>query len=162
MTFTKDKTGAFAFLVLALAYGLNIGDIPMLPGDEDEPFNAKTMPYFLAWVMGGVSFLMLVTRSRNETGADSVVKAFQGLYWGKTIQLLGLMVFYGMTITFLGFIPSTILFIFGGLWILEERRLKVLLLVSVPVTVIFWYILSQLLGIYLTHGELFFLLGGTQ
>ncbi|MEH6403764.1 MAG: tripartite tricarboxylate transporter TctB family protein [Sneathiella sp.] len=162
MTITKDKAGAFAFLVLALAYGLNIGDIPMLPGDEDEPFNAKTMPIFLAWFMGGVSFLMLVTRSTNENGSDPVVAAFTGLQWGKTAQLLGLMIFYGFTITFLGFIPATILFILGGLWILEERRLKVLLLTSIPLTVIFWYILSQLLGIYLTHGELFFMLGGTQ
>ncbi|PHR01271.1 MAG: tricarboxylic transport TctB [Sulfitobacter sp.] len=162
MTFSKDKAGAFAFLALALAYGLNIGDIPMLPGDEDEPFNAKTMPIFLSWMTGIVSFLLLVMPSRNETGGEPVIAAFKGLQWRKTFQLLGLMLLYGLALTYLGFIPATILFIASGLWILNERRLKYLIFSSIPLTVAFWYILSQLLGIYLTHGEIFYLLGGAQ
>jgi len=68
-----------------------------------------------------------------------------------------LMVGYGLTIEPLGFLISTILFLSGGFWAMGERRIKIILLVSITVTVVFWFILTQLLKIYLEPGILYYL-----
>lgn len=163
MTLSKDKAGALAFLVLAIAYGIYAQDIPMYPGDENEPFNAKTMPNALAWLTGATAFLMLVLPSRNPNGALSFTEVFRGLNWAKTLELLGLMALYGFTIKPLGFVISTILFLIGSIWALGERRMKVIFLTAVPLTIGFWVVLSQLLGIYLSPGELYLtIMGGNQ
>jgi putative tricarboxylic transport membrane protein len=46
------------------------------------------------------------------------------------------------------------LFLSGGFWAMGERRIKLMLLVSIGVTVGFWFILTQLLRIYLEPGLL--------
>ncbi|HCW68924.1 MAG TPA: tripartite tricarboxylate transporter TctB family protein, partial [Thalassospira lucentensis] len=43
--------------------------------------------------------------------------------------------------------------------VLGERRIKVLLGASIPVVFIFWYLLTQLMGIYLAPGDIFEMLG---
>ena len=69
------------------------------------------------------------------------------------------MVFYGFTIRYLGFLISTTIFLVGGFAVLGERRIKVLLGASIPVVFIFWYLLTQLMGIYLAPGDIFEMLG---
>ncbi len=64
------------------------------------------------------------------------------------------MIFYGATLEPFGFIISTITFLILGYLILGERRVKTLILASVPVVIIFWAIMTQLLGIYLSSGDL--------
>jgi len=49
MSINRDKFGAMLFLCLALIYGYYVGDIPLLFGDEDAPFNARTLPNAIAW-----------------------------------------------------------------------------------------------------------------
>ena len=60
MSINRDKFGALLFLCLALIYGFYVGDIPLLFGDEDAPFNARTLPNALAWILGVVSFIQLM------------------------------------------------------------------------------------------------------
>ncbi|WP_085899091.1 tripartite tricarboxylate transporter TctB family protein [Kiloniella majae] len=157
MTLSKEKAGALCFLVLAIAYGMEARHIPLFPGDELEPFTARTMPIALSWLTGIVSFLLLVLPQREET--DDILSVFRGLNWGRTSILIGLMVFYGLTLSPLGFLLSTVLFLIGGIYALGERRWSVILLSSVPATVGFWFILDKLLGIYLAPGEIFAMLG---
>ncbi len=157
MSISKDKAGALGFLVLAIFYGYYAGEVKMLPGDENEPFNAQTMPTALAWLTGLASFLLLVLPGRNKD--DDVLDAFRGLNWGRTIRLMILMVIYGLTLSYFGFLISTIIFLIGGIYTLGERRWKVILLTSIPVTIVFWFILTQMLEIYLAPGEIFYLMG---
>lgn len=160
MTLSRDKAGALAFLALAIAYGMFIQDIPLLPGDEMEPFNARTLPKALAWGMGIVSFLMLVLPTRNKEEAVPFLTVFKGLNWLKALALLASMVAYGLALKPMGFILATILFLLAGQLILGERRPLILFLASVPLVIAFWFILSQLLDIYLDPGDLFRFLGG--
>ncbi len=157
MSINRDKFGALLFLCLALIYGYYVSDIPLLFGDEDAPFNAQTLPNALAWVLGVVSFIQLVMPAREEAGSLSA--AFKGLKWRRVILLAGMMIFYGLTIRYLGFLISTIIFLSCGFAILGERRIKVLLGASIPIVVAFWFLLSQLMGIYLAPGDIFELLG---
>ena len=157
MSINRDKFGALLFLCLALIYGFYVDDIPLLFGDEDAPFNAQTLPNALAWILGVVSFIQLVMPANQEAGNLSA--AFRGLKWGRVVQLAVLMVFYGFTIRYLGFLISTTIFLVGGFAVLGERRIKVLLGASIPVVFIFWYLLTQLMGIYLAPGDIFEMLG---
>lgn len=157
MSINRDKFGALLFLCLALIYGFYVDDIPLLFGDEDAPFNAQTLPNALAWILGVVSFIQLVMPANHEAGNLSA--AFRGLKWGPVVQLAVLMVFYGFTIRYLGFLISTTIFLVGGFAVLGERRIKVLLGASIPVVFIFWYLLTQLMGIYLAPGDIFEMLG---
>jgi putative tricarboxylic transport membrane protein len=79
--------------------------------------------------------------------------------WKPVIMLAALMIFYGLTIRYLGFLISTTIFLMGGFAVLGESRIKVLLGAAVPVVFVFWFLLSQLMGIYLAPGDIFEMLG---
>ncbi len=150
MIITKDHIGAMVFLCLSVAYGYYAGQIPMLPGDEFEPFNAQTVPSALA-VLGAVLSLVLLVTTRMDTnqrlrlgGYDFVLVAL----------LLVLVMLFAIALEWLGFLISTVLFLIGGYWLLGERRIKILLIASVPFAVFIWFALSQLLDIYLAPGRL--------
>jgi putative tricarboxylic transport membrane protein len=124
----------------------------------DEVFTARTMPIALAIAGILVSGLILVLPSAHSGDNIKVPALFRGLDW-KRVGLLALtMLFYGLTIRWLGFVLSTCAFLIAGFWILGERRIKVLLLASVPLVIIFWLLMTKILGVYLDPGSLYFFL----
>ncbi len=150
MILTKDHIGGLVFLCLSVAYGYYAGQIQMLPGDEFEPFNARTIPDALALLGGLLSVAMLITakadpgRRLSLSGYDFVLVA----------QLLVLVVLFALALEWLGFLLATAFFLIAGYWLLGERRIRTLLLASVPFAVGIWFVLSQLLDIYLAPGRL--------
>ena len=43
----RDRVGAMIFLLFCLCYGYQTSQIPLFPGDEYEPFTARTLPTIL-------------------------------------------------------------------------------------------------------------------
>ncbi|TMO73952.1 tripartite tricarboxylate transporter TctB family protein, partial [Pseudoalteromonas sp. S3776] len=117
------------FLILALVYGYNAYQIPLQPWSMDEPFTSRTLPIFLSAIGSIVALLMLILPD-NE--AQSPIESFSGPGWKVTLALLVLMSLLGVALKPLGFLVSTTLFLLGGYWLLGERRIKVLLLASLP------------------------------
>jgi len=156
----KDKVGALFFLLLSIAYGVLAFDIPLTFVGKDEVFTAQTMPIALAIAGAIVSFLILVLPSEKTGDSANVAAVFRGLDWKRVGLLALLMVFYGATIRVLGFVLSTILFLIGGFWVLGERRVKILLLASIPIVLFFWLLMTKVLGVYLDPGSLYFFLEG--
>ncbi len=156
---TKDKVGALFFLVLSIAYGVLAFDIPLTFVGMDEVFTARTLPFALAVAGAVVAFFILVLPSAKTGGNAAIGAAFHGLNWKQVALLAGLMVFYGLTIRGIGFVLSTSLFLIGGFRVLGERRILVLLLASVPVVIMFWLLMTRVLGVYLDPGSLYFFLG---
>ncbi len=150
MIITKDHIGGLVFLCLAVAYGYYAGQIPMLPGDEFEPFNAQTVPNALS-LLGGLLSLALLLTSRLDPNKRLRLGGYDFVLVG---MLLVLVVLFGIALEWLGFLISTVLFLIGGYWLLGERRIKTLLIASVPFAVFIWFALSQLLDIYLAPGRL--------
>ena len=156
MTLTKDHIGGLVFLCLSVAYGYYAGQIPMFPGDEFEPFHAQTLPNALAWAGGLLSIALLVTARRDRQhrlrlgGYDFLLVAY----------LLVLVVIFAIALEWVGFLLSTLIFLIGGYWLLGERRIKTLLIASVPFAAGIWFVLSQLLEIYLAPGRLFTMIFG--
>ena len=153
---TKDKVGALVILILSIVYGAMTLNIPEAPGIEDSGVTPSSLPMALsATGIIAALLILILPADRHESGEEtSLAAAFKGLDWRCAAFLFLLMAGYGLILKPLGFLISTILFLFGGFWAMGERRIKLMLSVSIGVTVGFWFILTQLLGIYLEPGVL--------
>jgi putative tricarboxylic transport membrane protein len=154
-----DKAGALILLTFSIAYGLLAYKIPLTLLAQRETFNARTMPFALGIIGTVLSFLILVLPSGQTDEEDNVKDAFRGLDWPSVGLLIGMMIFYSMTLRFLGFVISSTIFLVGGFYILGERRIWLLLIGSVPLVLFIWFLMSRLLGMYIAPGEIFYLLG---
>ena len=148
---SRDRSSALIFLAFSLAYGALAFQIELFPGSEFELFTARTLPIGLAVAGTVVSFLMVIL----SRGTDQDKESLAGLNWTKVLALCALMAVFGATITRLGFVSATSLFLVGGFLLLGERRWYVVLGFALSVALGFWVILSKLLGIYLEPGLLF-------
>ncbi len=152
----KDHIGGMIFIVLSVAYGYYAYNIRMFPGDQFEPFNAQTLPVALAWAGAIIGVLMVATANRSEGNKLSLA----GLDVALVAKLMVLVFLFAQALEWVGFLLSTILFLIIGYWLLGERRIKMLLLASVPFAVCFWFLLAKLLEIYLAPGKLWTMIGG--
>lgn len=152
MNITKERLGGLLFLLLSLTYGYYATEIPGYPGDEYEPFTASTLPYALAGIGTLLSLLLVLFPGgeplRREEGD-----------WRRVFILLGLMVIYGLGLTWFGFVLSTIAFLSVGIRVLGKPSLRYGLMISVPFSIGFWALLTKGLNVYLEPGRLFTLLG---
>ena len=156
---TRDRLGALIILVFSLAYGYFAFDIPLTHVAQKAEFNARTMPFALAVIGIILSMLILVLPPATPGGRTPVVKIFRGLDWKRLAWLVGLMVAYAIGLYWLGFIFSSILFLIGGFMVLGERRWLTMILFALPLVMFIWFMMSYVLGMYISPGEIFYLLG---
>ncbi len=109
-----------------------------------------------------ISLLIIILPSLDKDKVTSVRQALGGLDWRRTAWLTGLMLVYSLGMPWVGFVIASIFFMAGGIMILGERSFKVVLLASVPLVVVLWFLLTKVLGMYIAPGELFYILGGTD
>lgn len=152
MTLSRDVAAALGFVAFSIAYGWQATGIDVFPGQEYEPFTPQTFPLALS-VIGAILGLSQVAKSLRAPVSEAA--SWGGYDWPRVGLLLLSMLFYGATFTWLGFLVSTALFLAAGYLILGERRAVVVGSASVLVTVVFWLIMTKILGIYLAPGELF-------
>jgi putative tricarboxylic transport membrane protein len=111
-----------------------------------ESMTARTFPYYLGLFGILVSSLILlfsfIKRDKEDLFDWENLKTFD---FKKGFYFILAMIFYGFTIRTLGFIISTILFLIIGFLILGERSIKVILLTSFGVSIVFWFLLTQVL-----------------
>ncbi|MBN1957818.1 MAG: tripartite tricarboxylate transporter TctB family protein [Desulfuromonadales bacterium] len=155
----REKIGALLLLLFSLAYGLLATRIPLSFIAQDETFTARTMPYGLAAAGLIISLLILVLPTGDPDGKKTLKEVTLGMDWRKAIFLVGAMVAYGLIMKWLGFLIASVLFLIAGFYILGERRIKGMLLASIPLVIVLWYIMSKLLGVYIAPGEIFYQLG---
>lgn len=151
MTICKDHIGGLVFLSLSAAYGYYAGQIQLLPGDEFEPFHAQTIPNALA-ILGAVLSVALLLTTKSS---DKNKLQLSGYDFPLVAKLLVLVVIFALALDWVGFLLATIFFLISGYWLLGERKIKTLLLASIPFSVGIWFALTQLLDIYLAPGKLF-------
>lgn len=152
-TLNSDKIAALLFCLFVLCYGYQTTLIPLFPGDEYEPFNARTLPTILTYAGIGLSVLLLVN-SNAKPSKDTGLKAYN---WRLLIQFLMLMALYGYGLYLIGFLLATSLFLLCGFYLLGERRKSILFGASFPFATAFYLLLTQGLDIYLEPGIVFFM-----
>lgn len=150
----RDSLGALIFLLFFTGYAIFAWQIPVLPFEELDAVNSSSIPKVYACAGILFSLLGVISPLLKGVGKEAILS---GLSWrsaGQTLVLLVLMWLYTSALEPLGFMLSTMAFLASGFLIMGERRWRIVLLASVPVTLVFWFIMTQLLGIYLVPGEL--------
>lgn len=155
----REKLGALIMLLFSISYGLLAFKIPLSFIAQDEFFTSRTMPYALALLGSILALMILVFPTVDPAGKHSLKEETQGMDWKTAILLVVGMILYGLLIKWLGFIISSILFLLGGFYVLGERRIKRMLLTAIPLVIFLWFVMSNLLGVYIAPGELFYMLG---
>lgn len=162
MSVNREKMGALFILALSIAYGIYAFKIPLIFLSRGEALNARTMPYALSVAGIVLSLLIIVLPSFEKDKAITVRESLSGLDWRRAAWLTGLMIVYSLGMPWVGFVIASIGFMAGGVMILGERNIKVILIASIPLVILLWFLLTRVLGMYIAPGELFYILGGTD
>ena len=143
MQLSKDRLGGLLLLAFCITYAMLSRDIRLLPFQENAAFHARTMPEVLSVLGIGLSLIVIVFPGSNRR------LDFGGYDWIRCLLFLALMSAYGLTIRPVGFILSTSLFLMIGFALLGERRPLMLILVSVPLVVAFWALMTLGLDVFI-------------
>jgi putative tricarboxylic transport membrane protein len=153
---TLERAIAGIFILLCLIYGYTAFvamEANLLPFELNMVFLPNTMPKWLS-VLGVIVGLAVVIQSESKADVeiDPGEIDYRNMRQYKLAQalfLLLLMVAYALLLRPIGFLAATTLFLAGGSFILGERRYIVLIPVAVFTAAIIWYLVQELLGIFL-------------
>jgi putative tricarboxylic transport membrane protein len=157
----KNKVGSSLILLFSLIYLNAAFDIPLNQVLGGEIFTARTLPQCLSIVTIVVCLIQL-SMSTGSTQTETISKAVSGFQWRPCVLLTLLMLFYGLSFNFLGFVIATFVFLLSGFIILGERRYLLCAGVSLALAIIIWGALTQVFDIYLDSGSLFRLVAGGE
>jgi len=153
MLLSKDRIGGVFLLIFCIIYAVMSQEIRLLPFQANAAFTARTMPEVLSALGIALSlWIILIPSNKNKP-------VFVGYHWVPTILFLISMSIYGLTIRYLGFIVSTSAFLIFGFFLLGERKPLTLFLVAVPIVILFWFLMTKGLNVYLAPLPEFFGLG---
>ncbi len=150
---TLDRTIALVFLTLCLIYGYAayfVMDAELAPFMKRNPVWPSTFPKVLA-VLGIVSaFWVAITAKAGPVKEDGIdYRRLRDYKIGQAAALIGLMTAYALALFPFGFIVSTVLFITLGAFTLGERKLHIVLPVAGITAGSLWYLVQEVLGIFL-------------
>ena len=153
---TLERAIALVFIAVCLAYGYTafvVMEASILPFERNLAFLPNVLPKWLS-VIGVVVGLAVLIQSRAgaqaEDDPDGIDAGNLRQYnLGQTILLLVLMVAYALLLRPVGFLTTTTLFLAGGAVILGERRYALLVPVAVLSAFLIWYLVQEVLGIFL-------------
>lgn len=148
-----DRWIALVLLGICLAYGYAAWftmDASLAPFMKRNPIWPSTFPKLLS-VLGIVAtlFILLGFEKAEPKEADIDYRRLGEYHLGQALQLLGLMVAYALCLRPLGFLISTSAFLVIGSYILGERKWHIMLPVAGIATVSVWYLVQEVLGIYM-------------
>jgi len=153
---TLDRSIAFIFLVLCIVYSYTAFvsmEASLLPFERNMSFLPNTMPKWLG-ILGAISALVVIfttgPENAHQPGEGDIDFRRLGDYKiGQALMLIGAMIAYALLLRSFGFIASTALFLIGGSVILGERKWQVMIPVSLFATFFIWYLVQEVLGIFL-------------
>ena len=148
-----DRWIALVLLGICLAYGYAAWftmDGSLAPFMRRNPIWPSTFPKVLSilGILATLAILLGVEKSEPKE-ADIDYRRLTEYHLGQALLLLGLMVVYALSLRPVGFLISTSAFLILGSFILGERKWLIMLPVSLIATVAVWYLVQEVLGIYM-------------
>ncbi|RVT86959.1 tripartite tricarboxylate transporter TctB family protein [Rhodobacteraceae bacterium CCMM004] len=153
-----DRWIALIFVVLCCIYAyaafFTMDDL-LPPFMQRNPIWPSTFPKVLA-VMGILAGLVVLLglEKPDPTAADRTpdidYRRLTDYKLGQALTLLAAMVAYALLLRPIGFLAATVLFLSAGAMILGERKLYILIPVAALATGIVWYLVQEVLGIFLS------------
>lgn len=148
-----DRWIALVLVGICLTYGYTAWftmDGGLAPFMKRNPIWPSTFPKVLSILGLGASLVILLGLEKSEVRyTDIDYRRLHEYKLGQALLLLALMVAYALCLRPMGFLFSTSAFLFLGSFVLGERKWLVMVLVSGIATLIVWYLVQQVLGIYL-------------
>ena len=131
----------------------------LLPFERFLAVKPNTMPIGLAiaGIICSIGILLQSKSSDNENESDAnanqkdidYIKNPKKFNWSHGIGLIVLATFYALSLRLVGFIFGTTSFLFLGGFLLGDRRYIMLFFVSITSSFIVWYLVDQVLTIFL-------------
>lgn len=150
-----DRWIALIFFVVCAVYGYTayfLMDVGLPPFMQRNPIWPSTFPKVLA-ILGMICSLVILfgfEKSDKEPGAmDINYRRLTEYNLGQAILLICLMILYAFSLRPIGFVTSTVLFLVLGAATLGERRFVVLVPVALIAAGSIWYLVQEVLGIFL-------------
>lgn len=148
-----DRWIALILLGACLIYGYTAWftmDTSLAPFMKRNPIWPSTFPKVLS-VLGiiGCLIILLGLEKTEPKEADIDYRRLTDYHLGQALLLLGLMVAYALCLRPLGFLGSTSAFLILGSFILGERKWHVMIPVALIATLSVWYLVQEVLGIYM-------------
>lgn len=148
-----DRWIALILLGICLTYGYAAWftmDAGLPPFMQRNPIWPSTFPKVLS-VLGiiATSITLLGLEKSEIKVAEIDYRRLGEYHLGQAVLLLALMVAYALCLRPLGFLFSTSAFLILGAFILGERRWIVMVAVALIATFVVWYLVQQVLGIYM-------------
>ena len=148
-----DRWIALILLGLCLAYGYTAWftmDASLAPFMKRNPIWPSTFPKVLS-ILGTIACLIILTGIEKTEIKEAEIdyRRLHEYKLGQAVMLLALMVAYALCLRPVGFIISTTAFLFLGAFILGERKWIIMASVAIIATMIVWYLVQEVLGIYM-------------
>ncbi|VAW24372.1 Tripartite tricarboxylate transporter TctB family [hydrothermal vent metagenome] len=150
-----DRWIALSILMISIAYGYTAFftmDANLPPFMQRNPIWPSTLPKALS-VMAAIASLIILfgveSTSSGPKDGDINYRRLGDYKIGQAIALLAMMVAYALLLRPAGFLPSTVLFLVSGGYILGERNYKILIPVALFAAGFIWYLVQVVLGIFL-------------
>ena len=124
----------------------------LAPFLKRNPVWPSTFPKILSVLAVATSFIILLKIEHpvgRSSSSDMDLSELKNYKIKEAIILLGLMVAYALLLRPAGFLLSTILFLSLGGVVLGERKVYILIPIITLATVIIWYLVQGVLGIFL-------------
>ena len=152
-----DRWIALIFVAFCCVYGYTAFftmDHLLPPFMQRNPVWPSTFPKMLAVLGVGLSLIVLLgveqSADGKETSSTDIDYRRLGEYKiGQALLLLALMAAYAMLLRPAGFLLATTGFLVAGSTVLGERKCHIMIPVSVLATVGVWYLVQEVLGIFL-------------
>ncbi|MFW8634800.1 tripartite tricarboxylate transporter TctB family protein [Cribrihabitans pelagius] len=161
-----DRWIALAVLLISLAYGYAAFftmDASLPPFMQRNPVWPSSFPKILS-VLTVLTALFVLLGFEKGAGEPKPMeinyRRLTEYKLGQALLLLGLMAAYALLLRPLGFVGSTLGFLVAGAMILGERKLHVLLPVAAIAAGAVWYLVQEVLGIFLSPWPAFITNGG--
>ncbi len=149
---TKNLIGSLFFLAFSIFYFISVFSIKKMPGGHFEVMTASTFPYYMGIAGIVISTLILIFSFFEKDREYLTIAYLKTLDFKTTAYFIGTMFFYGFTIRSLGFIIATIIFLTLGFLLLKEKNIKRIFIISICVSVGFYLLLNNVLGVYIEPG----------
>lgn len=152
-----DRWIALVFITFCCAYGylaFFTMDQLLPPFMQRNPVWPSTFPKALSilGIIVGLIVLFGLEKTVDEaqpSATDINYARLQDYKLGQALLILGLMVLYALSLRPAGFLLSTTVFLIAGSAILGERKWHVMVLVALLATGSVWYLVQEVLGIFL-------------
>ena len=148
-----DRWFALVILGICLIYGYTAWftmDDALAPFMRRNPIWPSTFPKVLS-ILGIVAAMIIVLglEKAEQKEHDIDYRRLADYNLGQAVLLLALMVAYALCLRPVGFLISTSVFLIAGAVILGDRKWHVMIPIAVIASLVVWYLVQQVLGIYM-------------